>query len=117
MNLAGAKKNENQKKECQMCQTNYDLDTFFKHKQLQVDQRKKFLMKSKLCFSCYDVTSKEHGGRNCPKRTKCSNCKEQHPTGLHGLQPKKSSPEKDDNYSPPMPPGNEEKKGSVKACT
>ena len=33
------------------------------------------------------------------------------------MQPKKRSPEKeDDNYTPPMPPGNSEKKDSVKAC-
>ena len=33
------------------------------------------------------------------------------------MQPKKRLPEKeDDNYTPPMPPGNEENKDSVKAC-
>ena len=78
---------------------------------------KKFMVKSKLCFGCYDVISKEHSGRNCPKRRKCSICKEQHPTGLHGLQSKKRSPEKeDDDYIPQAPPGNEEKKDSVKTC-
>ena len=75
------------------------------------------MVKSKLCFGCYDVISKEHSGRNCPKRRKCSICKEQHPTGLHGLQSKKRSPEKeDDDYIPQAPPGNEEKKDSVKTC-
>ena len=93
MNLTGAKEDRNQKKECQMCQKNHDLDALFKYKQLQVDERKKFLMKSKLCFGCYDVISKEHSGRNCPKRRKCSICKEQHPTGLHELPSKKRSPE------------------------
>ena len=74
-------------------------------------------MKSKFWFGCYDVISKEHSGRNCPERRKCSICKKQYPTGLHSLQPRKRSPEKeDDNYTPPMPPGNEEKKDSVEAC-
>ena len=73
-------------------------------------------MKSKLCFGCYYVICKEHSGRNCPKRRKSNIYKEQHPTGLHGLQLKKRSHEKDDNYTPPMPPGNEEKKDSIKAC-
>ena len=67
MNVTGAKEDENQKKECQMCQKNHDLDACFKYKQLQVDERKRFLMKSKLCFGCYDNISKEHNGRNCPK--------------------------------------------------
>ena len=117
MSLTGAKEDKNQKKERQMCQKNHDLDACFKYKQLQVDKRKKFLMKSKLCFGCYDVISKEHSGRNCPKRTKGRICKEQHFTGLHRLQSKKRSPEKeDDNHAPPMPPGNKETKDSVKAC-
>ena len=117
MNLTGAKEDGNQKKDCQMYQKNHDLDAGFKYKQLQVDERKKFLMKSKLCFGCYDVISKEYSGKNCPKRKKSSICKEQHPTGLHGLQSKKRSPEKeDDNHTPLMPPGNQEKKDSVKAC-
>ena len=90
MNLTGAKEDRNQKKECQMCQKNHDLDACFKYKQLQVDERKKFLMKSKLFFGCYDVISKKHSGRNYPKRRKCSICKEQHRIELHGLQSKKS---------------------------
>ena len=78
------------------------------YKQLEVDERKKLLMKSKFCFGCYNVISKEHSGRNCPKRRKTSICKEQYPTGLHDLQPKKRSPEKEeDSYTPPMPPEKE----------
>ena len=55
-----------------MCQKNHGSDTGFKYKQLQVDEKKKFLMKSKLCFGCYDVINKEHSGRNCPNRRKCN---------------------------------------------
>ena len=74
-------------------------------------------MKSKLCFGCYDVISKEHSGRNYPKRIKCNICKEQHSTGLYRLQSDKRSPEKeDDNHTPPMSPANEEKKDSIKTC-
>ena len=110
MNLTGAKEDGNQKKDCQMCQKNHDLDAGFKYKHSNQN-------KSKLCFGCYDVISKEYSGKNCPKRQKSSICKEQHPTGLHGLQSKKRSPEKeDDNHTPLMPPGNQEKKDSVKAC-
>ena len=102
MILAVVKEDRNQKKECQMCQKNHDLDALFKYKQLQVDERKKFLMKSKLCFGCYDVISKEHSGRKYPKRIKFNICKEQHSTGLYRLQSNKRSPEKeDDNHTPP----------------
>ena len=48
MNLTGAKEDRNQKKECQMCQKNQDLDACFNYKKLQVDERKKFLVRSKL---------------------------------------------------------------------
>ena len=81
MNLTGAKEDRNQKKECQMCQKNHDLDACLKYKQLQVDEKKKFLMKSKACSGCYDVLSKEHGRRNCPKRRKCSFAKSSIPLG------------------------------------
>ena len=47
MNLTGTKEDRNLKKEFQMCQKNHDLDACFKYKQLQVDERIKFLMKSK----------------------------------------------------------------------
>ena len=119
MNLTGAKENSNQKKECQMCQKNHDLDACFKYKQLQVDEKKKFLMKSKLYFGCYDVIiiNKGHSGKNCPQKRKWNISKQQNLTGFYGLQSKKRSPEKeDDNHTPPTPPGNGEKKGSVKTC-
>ena len=34
MNLTGGKEDGDQKKECQMCQKNHDLDACFKYKQL-----------------------------------------------------------------------------------
>ena len=74
-------------------------------------------MRVLFCFGCYNVVSKEHSGRNCPKRRKTSICKEQYPTGLHDLQPKKRSPEKEeDSYTPPMPPEKESKKDCVRTC-
>ena len=57
MNLARAKEDGNQKKECKICRKNHDLDACFKYKQLQVEERKRFLMKSKLCFVCFDIIS------------------------------------------------------------
>ena len=117
MNLTGTKEDDCEKKQCQMCQKfNHDLDACYKYKKLEVNERRKFLMKNKLCFGCYETISREHNGRNCPKRRTCSICKEQHPTGLHGLQPKKKSDEKEEDNKP-MKTGDEVKKdASVKAC-
>ena len=63
-------------------------------------------MKSKLCFGCYDVINKEHSGRNCPNRRKCNI-----PLGFTACSQRKGhlKKKKDDNYTPPMPPGNEER--------
>ena len=35
---------------------------------LAVVDRRKFLMKNRLCYGCYDPMSKDHKRRNCPKR-------------------------------------------------
>ena len=94
MNLTGSKEDENQKKKFQMRQKNRDLDACFKYKQLQVDDSKNFLMKSKLCFGCHDVISKELSGRNCQKKKKVQHLQEQPPTELHSLQPKNGHMEK-----------------------
>ena len=45
-----------------MCQNKHDFDACFKRKRLECDEKKRFLIKSKLCFGCY-VTRKEHSGR------------------------------------------------------
>ena len=73
---------------CPMCQKVHDLDACYSYKKLEVGDRKKFLMKQKLCFGCYEPISKDHNGRNCPRRRICCVCNENHPTGLHGHKPK-----------------------------
>ena len=73
---------------CPMCQKVHDLDACYSYKKLEVGDRKKFLMKQKLCFGCYETISKDHNGRNCPRRRICCVCNENHPTGLHGHKPK-----------------------------
>ena len=55
---------------------------------LAVVDRRKFLMKNRLCYGCYDPMSKDHKRRNCPKRRSCNICKDKHPTGLHGYKTK-----------------------------
>ena len=85
------KEKDNQKQEqsrCLMCQKVHDLDACYSYKKLEVGDRKKFLMKQKLCFGCYKPISKDHSGRNCPRRRICCVCNENHPTGMHGHKPK-----------------------------
>ena len=55
---------------------------------MEVGERRKFLMRLKLSFGCYEPISKDHSGRNCPRRRTCCVCKENHPTGLSGYKPK-----------------------------
>ena len=38
---------------CPMCLKVHDLDACYSYKKLEVGDRKKFLMKQKLCFGCY----------------------------------------------------------------
>ena len=53
---------------CPMCQKFHDLDACCSYKKMEVGERRKFLMKQKLCFGCYEPISKDHSGRNCPRR-------------------------------------------------
>ena len=99
-----------------MCKKNHDLDDCYKYKRLDVSDRKKFLMTNKLCFGCYEVISWEHNARNCLKRRECSICKEKHPTGLHGCQPRKKSDESEDDSKSVQPADEEEKDEKVKTC-
>ena len=71
-----------------MCQKVHDLDACYSYKNLEVGDRRKFLMKQKLCFGSYKPIRKDHSGRNCPRRRICFVCNKIHPTGLHGHNPK-----------------------------
>ena len=89
MTLPKDKDNQKQgQSRCPMCQKVHDLDACYSYKKLEVGDRKKFLMKQKLCFGSYEPISKYHSRRNCPKRRICCVCNENHPTGLHGHKPK-----------------------------
>ena len=71
-----------------MCQKFHDLDACYSYKNMEDGERRKFLMKQKLCFGCYEPISKDHSGRNCLRRRICCVCKENYPTGMHGYKPK-----------------------------
>ena len=68
---------------CPACSNEHDLDdctTFLAH---TVEERKDYLFKNRLCFSCYQPISYSHSARNCRQRRTCKVCKGSHPTSLH----------------------------------
>ena len=68
------KEKDNQKQvqsRCPMCQKVNDLDSRYSHTELEVGDRKRFLVKQKLCFGCYKPISKDHNGRNCMRIRIC----------------------------------------------
>ena len=82
-----------------MCKKNHDMDNCKKFLKLTVKERSRYLSKSKLCFGCYDPISNNHSAKTCSKRIICKECKNYHPTALHGYQYKKqkSKPGKNDD--------------------
>ena len=47
-----------------MYQKFHDVDACYSYKRMEVGDREKFLMKQKLCFSCYEPISKDHSRSN-----------------------------------------------------
>ena len=78
-----------------MCK-NHDVGNCKKFLELSVNEGSRYLAKNKLCFGCYDPIASNHSAKTCIKRIICRECKNYHPTALHGYQYKKKSnaPEK-----------------------
>ena len=65
-----------------------------------LEDRGKFLVKSKLCYGCYVPISSHHNVRSCKQRRVCTICTEKHPAGSHGYNhPRKSKLGDDSNKS------------------
>ena len=76
---------------CPLCEEQHDLDDCLRFLRKPLEERRDFLFKTRLCFSCYNPSSKEHSARNCPNRRTCKECGGKHATGLHGyLRPRQS---------------------------
>ena len=54
-------------------------------------KKNRYLSKNKLFLGCYDPISGNHSAKTCNKRTICKECKNYHPTALHGYQYKKQN--------------------------
>ena len=70
--------------QCQLCNEDHDLDNCISFLKKTQEERRDFLFKSRLCFSCYHSSSKDHSARNCTQRRTCAECGKEHATGLHG---------------------------------
>ena len=70
-----------------MCQKVHDLDACYNYKKMGVGDRRKFLVKQKVFFGCYEPISKDYSRRNHTRGRICCVCKENHSTGLHGYKP------------------------------
>ena len=74
---------EQQHPPCKGCQQNHDLDDCPEFKDLAYKDKKTFLFRKRLCFSCYKTVSPTHTSQLCTNKRKCNVCDELHPTGLH----------------------------------
>ena len=71
-------------KTCPLCSLKHDLDECVTYLKKPVEERRRFIFKSRLCFCCYEPSSTNHTAKTCPRRRVCDICKNEHPTGLHG---------------------------------
>ena len=66
---------------CFYCKKSHDIDACPEFVKRTINERKEFASAKGLCFGCL-----QHGhlSKDCKERKKCSVCKRQHPTPLHG---------------------------------
>ena len=68
-------------KSCFYCKKSHDIDACPEFVKRTINERKEFASAKGLCFGCL-----QHGhlSKDCKERKRCSVCKRQHPTPLHG---------------------------------
>ena len=65
---------------CKMCSGNHDMDDCEEFKGKEPREKKDFLFRAKLCFSCF---GDDHRAKECKNKRKCGVCDKEHPTSLH----------------------------------
>ena len=75
---------DKQKSVCHLCNSSHDIEDCDTFKAMDVDERHKTVFRLKLCFSCLEPVNSNHIAKTCDKKRKCSVCKSEHPTSLHG---------------------------------
>ena len=92
----GAKEEEkqgDQKISCPLCKRNHDLDDCDDFTKKTPREKKSYLFRSKMCFSCYGMG---HTAKDCGNKRSCGTCGKEHPTGLHEVSFKVSTVSGDD---------------------
>ena len=70
--------------QCICCtQTAHDLEKCQKYLRMDVTDRKEFIFRNRLCFSCLKPTNQSHNAKTCTDKRQCAVCKQYHPTTLH----------------------------------
>ena len=60
-----------------------------------LEDRSKFIYKSKPCYGCLSFISKVHNAKICKNRRSCKKCQEKHLASLHGLKIEKKTASRD----------------------
>ena len=68
---------------CVYCQQSHDIDDCSEYDKLSMKDRKAFIFRKRLCFSCLKSVSPAHTSKTCKNKRKCTKCNEQHPSCLH----------------------------------
>ena len=70
------------KEKCPVCTLQHDMDDCPAFSSKTVREKKDFLFKWKMCFSCY---GRNHTASKCENKRTCKTCGKEHPTALHGV--------------------------------
>ena len=63
---------------CPACDKNHDLEGCQAYLNKSLEDRSKFIYKSKLCYGCLSSISKDHNAKKCKNRRSCKKCQEKH---------------------------------------
>ena len=67
--------------------------------QQTLEERSKQLYKRKLCYGCFEETTKDHNAKSCAYQSICKVCNGKHPATLHGYVRKKKQNDNQKNDS------------------
>ena len=71
---------------CKYCEKLHDIEKCTEYLKLSLGERRTFVFRNRLCFSCLGSTNSDHSAKTCKERRTCRKCKEFHPTSLHGYR-------------------------------
>ena len=84
---------------CSLCEGNHDLDDYNSFLHFDLQERSKWLFRTKLCYDFVSAISVNQNARSYKNRKVCKVCKRRHPTSLHGYKAQKSKTKQQDGNS------------------